>query len=195
MRTQILSVNEKFFWVCISGLIFATAWALCALITLSHADGHAHQHTHSFSEDRLLHGKPGSEWRLLSEPIQALTQGETRQVTLQLNTSGNKGTLDLSLKHDDGMALLDASSNQIFDLNGEAHIDIPVTIYAAEPGEHLLHVLVQFTDKQGLTIHRAIAMAVQVDVTNESIAQERSTRLKSAANRDLITLKAQETIY
>ena len=211
MRAQVLSINEKSFWLAISALIFVVAWALCQLLILSHdstdhsntghgALGHdAHHdhtgHTHSLSEDRLKHGKPGSNWYLVSAPVEQFALGATRTLNLSLNTAGSKGTVSIHLEHDEGIALLETQRQHTIELVGQVSIDVPATVYAAEQGEHLLHMLVQFTDEQGNSVSRSLATAIQVDMNEEALAQERNERRKSAANRDFIMLKAQEEIY
>lgn len=166
-----------------------------------HYHSHNHNHNHpgrstqeQIEHDRLYHGKPGAEVRLLGRQTFSLVAGQSKTVTLELESDNTTDQLHVVIRPSTGLSVLSERREWHLDLNTRQNLSLPVQVLAVEDGTHHLHVFVTQSDRQGQVSTRALAGAFTLGVDQQAMHFSRSEQLHKPGQA-YRSMPALETIY
>jgi hypothetical protein len=147
-------------------------------------DVHDHEHRSP--------GKPAADVHLASAGLQALPLLETTPVHLALQTH-MQGQVRVTLETSPQLQLVKGASEQVFNLDGNGTLQLPLSLMATREGQHYVHLFIEHTDATGITTARALATEFRVGMP---LMEKLFDKQLSMADPDrLVSLPGRETIY
>ncbi len=119
-----------------------------------------HEYEHHRESERDVHGKPGADITLAGPPVHVMELNASKDMVLTLESS-HRGEIHVEVSVDSGLHLISDQTEWRFNGHRDT-LQIPISIYAAKEGRHLLQLQVVTQDTDSRQEYRSLAVEIRV---------------------------------
>lgn len=168
-----------------AALVLVVASDGVAGVAATAAQAAAANHAASKAQQQAPYFKPGAPVQLVGPSEYLLQVNDELEAQLGFSVAAG-GTLELSLRADEGLVLLSQSQWQASNLR---QLIVPIKVRAERASMAYIHVFARFTSDDGQVSTRSLAVAF------DSRSKAEVARQKAQIPLEVISMQAKETIY